>query len=285
MTEDRFDRNERLFGKEGQARLRQTRIAVMGAGGLGSHVIAQTALLGVGGITTVDRQDIALSDRNRYIGVWHTDPIPGSPKVALAKRHIHLIDPGIAVTPIKDDILSTAGLKAIKGADFVFGCVDNDGVRFFINEACVAYEKPLIDLASDVPEQGVFGGHVAIITGGHGCLHCLDLLDPDEVRRYLSPAEMIENEAAVYGVKTSALAESGPSVVSVNGVVASLGVTAFMVLATGMQVPYTFQTYRGDRGIVTRKTVTAPEECYYCSVVRGQGAQADLQRYFGRAAA
>ena len=74
----------------------------MGAGGLGSHVIAQTALLGVGGITTVDRQDIALSDRNRYIGVWHTDPIPGSPKVALAKRHIHLIDPGIAVTPIKD---------------------------------------------------------------------------------------------------------------------------------------------------------------------------------------
>ena len=285
MTEDRFDRNERLFGKEGQARLRQTRIAVMGAGGLGSHVIAQTALLGVGGITTVDRQDIALSDRNRYIGVWHTDPIPGSPKVALAKRHIHLIDPGIAVTPIKDDILSTAGLKAIKGADFVFGCVDNDGVRFFINEACVTYEKPLIDLASDVPEQGVFGGHVAIITGGHGCLHCLDLLDPDEVRRYLSPAEMIENEAAVYGVKTSALAESGPSVVSVNGVVASLGVTAFMVLATGMQVPYTFQTYRGDRGIVTRKTVTAPEECYYCSVVRGQGAQADLQRYFGRAAA
>ena len=285
MTENRFDRNERLFGKEGQARLRQTRIAVMGAGGLGSHVIAQTALLGVGGITTVDRQDIALSDRNRYIGVWHTDPIPGSPKVTLARRHIDLIDPGIAVMPIKDDILSAAGLKAIEGADFVFGCVDNDGVRFFINEACVAYEKPLIDLASDVPEQGVFGGHVAIITSDHGCLHCLDLLDPGEVRRYLSPAEMIENEAAVYGIKTSALGDTGPSVVSVNGVVASLGVTAFMAIATGMEVPYTFQTYRGDRGIVTRKTMTAPEDCYYCSVVRGQGAQADLERYFRKAAA
>ena len=78
---------------------------------------------------------------------------------------------------------------AIEGADYVFGCVDNDGVRFFINEACVAYEKPLIDLASDVPEPGVFGGHVAITTGNHGCLHCLDLLDPDEVRRYFSPVE------------------------------------------------------------------------------------------------
>ena len=285
MTENRFDRNERLFGKEGQARLRQTRIAIMGAGGLGSHVIAQCALLGVGGITTVDRQEVALSDRNRYVGVWHSDPIPGSSKVALARRHVHLIDPAITVTPIEDDILSRAGLKAIEGADYVFGCVDDDGVRFFINEACVAYEKALIDLASDVPEPGVFGGHVAIVTGRHGCLHCLDLLDPDEVRRYLSPAEMVENEAAVYGIETSALAEIGPSVVSVNGVVASLGVTAFMALVTGFQTPYTFQTYRGDRGVVTKKAITAREDCYYCSVVRGQGAQADLERYFRKAAA
>ena len=285
MTENRFDRNERLFGKEGQARLRQTRIAIMGAGGLGSHVIAQCALLGVGGITVVDRQEVALSDRNRYVGVWHSDPIPGSSKVVLARRHVHLIDPAITVTLIEDDILSRAGLKAIEGADYVFGCVDNDGVRFFINEACVAYEKPLIDLASDVPEPGVFGGHVAIVTGNHGCLHCLDLLDPDEVRRYLSPAEMVENEAAVYGIETSALAEIGPSVVSVNGVVASLGVTAFMALVTGFQTSYTFQTYRGDRGDVTKKAITAREDCYYCSVVRGRGAQADLERYFQKAAA
>ena len=285
MTEDRFDRNERLFGKEGQARLRQTRLAVMGAGGLGSHVIAQTAVLGVGNIAMVDREDVSLSNRNRYVGVWHTDPIPGSPKVALAKRHIHLIDPSITVTPIKDDILSAAALRSIEEADFVFGCVDNDGVRFFINEACAAYEKPLIDLASDVPETGVFGGHVAIVTGGHGCLHCLDLLDPEEVRRYLSSTELIENEAAVYGIKASALSETGPSVVSVNGVVASLGVTAFMALTTGMQVPYTFQTYRGYQGIVTKKTMTAPEDCYYCSVVRGQGDRANLERYFRKAAA
>ena len=285
MTENRFDRNERLFGKDGQARLQQTRIAIMGAGGLGSHVIAQCALLGVGGITTVDRQEVALSNRNRYVGVWHSDPIPGSSKVVLARRHVHLIDPAITVTPIEDDILSRAGLKAIEGADYVFGCVDNDGVRFFINEACVAYEKPLIDLASDVPEPGVFGGHVAIVTGNQGCLHCLDLLDPDEVRRYLSPAEVVENEAAVYGIETSALAEIGPSVVSVNGVVASLGVTAFMALVTGFQIPYTFQTYRGDRGVVTKKAITAREDCYYCSVVCGLGAQADLKRYFQKAAA
>ena len=280
MPEERFDRNERLFGKEGQIRIRQTRIAVMGAGGLGSHVIAQTALLGVGGIAAVDHQEVSVSNRNRYIGVWHTDPIPGSPKVMLAKRHVHLIDPAIEVTPLEDDILSAAALKAIKQADYVFGCVDNDGIRFFLNEACIAYQKPLIDMASDVPEPGVFGGHVVIVTGDCGCLHCLDLLDPHDVRRFLASPEMIDNEAAEYGINASALTETGPSVVSVNGVIASLGVTAFMSLATGTPLSYVSQTYRGDHGVVTRRTRTAVKDCHYCSVVRGQGDGANLERYF-----
>jgi len=285
MTEDRFDRNEKLFGKEGQARLRRTQVVIMGAGGIGSHVIAQVALLGVGSIATVDRQEISLSNRNRYIGVWHTDPIPGSPKVEIAKRHIHLIDHEIRVVAIQDDILSEAALAVLKKADFVFGCVDDDGVRFFLNEACLAHEKPLIDLASDVPEPGVFGGRVAIISGTRGgCLYCLDLLDQKDVRRFLSTAELVENEDRVYGIRGSTLSDTGPSVVSVNGVVASLGVTAFMALATGMKLPYTVQTYRGDFGTVTRKTTTGTDDCYYCcSTVRGRGDRANLERYFRRA--
>ena len=283
MSEDRFDRNERLFGKKGQARLRRTRVAIMGAGGIGSHVVAQTALLGVGGIAPVDREDISLSNRNRYLGVWHTDPIPGSPKVELAQRHIDLIDPDIEVRPVKDEILSADALDALKWADYVFGCVDDDGARFFLNEACLAYGKTLVDLASDVPEPGAFGGHIAIIDGTHGCLHCLDLLNPDDVRRFLSSVEMRENEAAVYGIEASALSQTGPSVVSINGVIASLGVIAFMALATSMKLPYTFQTYRGDRGIVTKKITTATEDCYYCSAVCGLGDKANLERYFNKA--
>lgn len=280
MSESRFDRNERLFGKEGQARLRQTGIVVMGAGGLGSQVIAQTALLGVGGIAPIDREELSLSNRNRYVGVWYTDPIPGSPKVELAKRHIHMIDPSIEVAVVNDDIVSAAALDALKAADYVIGCVDDDGVRFFLNEACLAYNKTLIDLASDVPEPGRFGGHVAVITKGHGCLHCLGLLDPDDVRRFFSSNQMRENEAAVYGIRPEALSQAGPSVVSLNGVIASLGVTAFMALATGMALPFTLQTYRGDLGWVTQKTAAGIEDCYYCTAIRGLGDRASLERYF-----
>ena len=280
MNDNRFDRNERLFGKDGQDKLRATRILIAGAGGLGSHVAAQTALLGVGKIDVADKEELSLSNRNRYIGAWHNDPMPGSTKVELAKRHINLIDPEIEVVAINDDILSPTVLSAIKRADYVLGCVDSDGVRFFLNEACLAYGKPLIDMASDVPEEGVFGGHIAIVSGDHGCLHCLDLLDQKEVRQFLSSAEFIENEAAVYGIEANALSETGPSVVSVNGVVASLGVTAFMALVTGMKLSYSFQTYRGDLGWVSRKMTASTKDCYYCSVVKGSGDMADLARYF-----
>jgi molybdopterin/thiamine biosynthesis adenylyltransferase len=254
----------------------------MGVGGLGSIVIPEAALLGVGAIAAADRQDLSESNRNRYFGAWHSDPVPGSSKVELARRHVHLIDPDIEFTAIHDDILSAPALDALKAADFVFGCVDDDGVRFFLNEACLAYEKTLIDLASDVPEPRKFGGRIAITTGDHGCLHCLDLLAPDEVRRSLSSRELLENEASVYGVSVASLSETGPSVVSMNGVVASLGVTAFMKLVTGMGLPYTVQTYRGDFGTVTRMLGQPSKECYYCSAVRGLGDRAGLDRYFNR---
>lgn len=280
MISERFDRNERLFGKEGQTRLNGMRIFIAGAGGLGSHVAGQTALLGVGDISLIDREELSPSNRNRYIGAWDTDAIPGTPKVDLAKRHIQLIDPSITVTATNNDIVSEDGLEALKKADVVFGCVDNDGVRFFLNEACLAYSKPLIDLASDVPEPGKFGGHVALITGEHGCLHCLGLLDQTEVRRFLSSEPTLENEAAVYGVDKGSFSETGPSVVSVNGVIASLGVTAFMARATGLKLPYSFLTYRGDLGRVTHKITTSIEDCYYCKLVRDTEDQANLKRYF-----
>lgn len=63
-------------------------------------MIAQTALLGPGRIGTVNREYFSLSDRNRHVGTWHNHLVPGTPKVELAKRHVHLIDPSIEATLI-----------------------------------------------------------------------------------------------------------------------------------------------------------------------------------------
>jgi hypothetical protein len=119
---------------------------------------------------------------------------------------------------------------------------------------------------------------IGIAWNGSGCLHCLGLLDPDDVRRYLSSEEEQAAEAAIYGVPRAALGEAGPSVSPVNGAVASLAAIEFMVAVTGMAEPRRLINYAGHLLRVT--TANAPEsDCPYCKGIRGAGAAADVERY------
>lgn len=277
--DDRFDRNERLFGKVGQQALRRAHIGIVGLGGLGTHVVQQLSLLGVGALTLIDDEELSRSNRNRYVGAWHNDPVPGLAKAELSRRLVALIDPAIRVASVRKNLLTPTAFAALCACDYVFGCLDSDGPRFVLNEFCLAYDKPLFDLASDAPEADYYGGRLAVVWADSGCLHCRGLLDNDDVRRFLSTDEILENEASVYGIDRRALDEAGPSVVSVNGVVASLGVTELMAAVTGIRPPKLHLDYRGDRGTVGVRLDKRDADCYYCSAVKGRGDAANIERY------
>ena len=275
---ERYDRNIRLFGEEGQHKLQGTRATLIGVGGLGSPLAQHLALLGIGQTTLVDDEDIDETSRNRFVGARHDDPVPGSAKVAIAERLIREINPDVDVTALKVGLVTPEAFDAVKAADWVFGCFDEDGPRFILNELCAAYTKPYIDLASDVPEPGVYGGRVCISWDGNGCLHCLDLLDPEDVRRYLSSEAEQAAQAAIYGVPHAALGETGPSVSPLNGVVASLAATEFMVAVTVMAEPRRLINYAGH--LLRLTTAKAPEsDCPFCKGIRGSGGSADVERY------
>lgn len=284
-SSNRFDRNERLFGRAGQQLLREAEVAVFGIGGLGTHVVQQLAYLGVGCIHVVDHEVLAATDRNRYIGSVHDDAVPGSRKVDLAERLVAGIDPGITVHKVHDAFPSERSLRALLTAGFVFGCLDDDGVRFVLNEACQAYEKMYFDLASDVPEEDRYGGRVTVVGGNAGCLLCRDVLDMDEIRRFLSSPGIVANEAAVYGVPRETLGISGPSVVSINGAIASLGVTEFMACVTRMRKPVPHLIYRAHCGTVARGIDNPRPDCSCCTRVRGTRSSADIARYFPKSPA
>jgi molybdopterin/thiamine biosynthesis adenylyltransferase len=132
----------------GQARLRKARVAVVGVGGLGTHVVQQLALLGVGVLLLIDDEVLSDTNLNRYVGVGPGDI--GQPKVKLGERLARSIDPSIEVVPIHAGLLTKVAFDAVKGADFVFGTVDNEGSRLVLTELCAAYARPYIDAASDV---------------------------------------------------------------------------------------------------------------------------------------
>lgn len=278
---NRFERHLGLFGAAGQDRLRRCHVAVVGIGGLGSIVVQQLALLGVGGLTLIDSEELADTDRNRNPLARLEDPVPGTWKVDLAERFVHSVDPAIQVVAIRDSLLSRDAFAAIREADYVMGCLDSEGARLVLTELCSAYERPYLDLASDVvpDDSGVtYGGHVVLSTEGKGCLVCLRVLDLEDARQEMEGPEARKQRLALYGVTAEMLDTSGPSVVSMNGLIASLGVTEFMVHVTGLREPVRHQTYRGHAGRLTNSKDT-PGDCHFCGSVRGQGADADVERY------
>lgn len=281
MTIHRFERQIGLFGAEGQVKLRTASLTIVGNGGLGTHVVQQAALYGVGDIRLVDDQELDNTNRNRYIGAWHTDPIPGSPKVKLAERLACLIDPQIRVTAINKPLISADAFAAIKTSNCVIGCLDNDGARLVLTELCSAYGVPYFDLASDVdPGPPLeYGGRVFLSRNGNGCLVCMGLLDLRQASHDLENPEERKTRAAIYGVANELLAKTGPSVVSINGVVASLCMTEFMAMMTGLREPQRLMNYYGRTGKVTVSTDEPADDCYYCKAVYGAGDGADVDRH------
>ena len=283
MNTERYDRNVRFFGKEGQDRLASASIAVVGVGGLGSHVVQQLALLGVGQLALIDPGEIKETNRNRYIGLRHDDRVPGTPKVAIGKRLAHEINPQIEVAAVQAPLTkaSLAAFESVVDADYVFGCLDNDGARLVLNELCSAYAKRYFDLASDILiGESQYGGRVCVAWDGSGCLVCYGEIDAVEAHVYSMSDEQRRDHEDIYGIPPDALGETGPSVVSINGVVASLAVTEFVLVATGMRSqPRGLLRYRGERGIVNLVTDVPKPGCYYCTGLRGKGDAAGLRQY------
>lgn len=284
MKNERFDRQIAIFGIEGQDKIQSTKVVLVGYGGLGTFVLPQICLLGVKHITVIEHETFSATNRNRYLGFLHSDfdveTGIGIDKVLVAERIAKGIDPEICIKVIRKKLESQEAFNAIIEADVVFGCLDSDGARAILNELCIAYGVTYIDLASEVFEDGLFGGRVAVVKDGKGCLHCMaDGLDQTEVRRYLASEQQLENEAKVYGVDKNSLAiGSGPSVVDLNGIIASLGVQEFKLHLTDPKLQSRFLNYRGHLKAISKVEVKQNNNCYCCSLFN-KGSESNVVRY------
>ncbi|EIJ44274.1 dinucleotide-utilizing enzyme possibly involved in molybdopterin or thiamin biosynthesis [Beggiatoa alba B18LD] len=133
-------------GIEGQTRLQQSKVLIIGVGGLGSPVAMYLAAAGVGHLYICDFDMVELSNLQRQI-VHSTQDI-GQLKVISAKRKLEALNPLIEVTPIAHVLTDTALLHLVQQVDVVLDCSDNLSTRFAINSACVQARKPLVSGAA-----------------------------------------------------------------------------------------------------------------------------------------
>ena len=171
FTEEQVERYSRHIllqdvGVEGQEKLLQARVLVIGAGGLGAPVSLYLAAAGVGHIGIVDADVVDLSNLQRQ--VIHFTRDVGRPKVESAKEKMLAINPDVEVTTYYEFLDSTNAEEIIRPWDFVIDGTDNFPVKFLINDACVRLGKPF-------SHGGIlrFGGQTFTHVPGSACYRCM----------------------------------------------------------------------------------------------------------------
>ena len=154
-------------GLAGQEKLAGARILCIGAGGLGSPVLAYLAAAGVGRIGIVDDDTVDVTNLQRQI--LYTTPDVGAPKVAVAAERLHALNPQIAIDPIPVRFDASNARELVRLYDVVIDGTDTFDSRYLINDACVLEGKP--DVYGSIFR---FDGQVSIFGAPGGpCYRCL----------------------------------------------------------------------------------------------------------------
>jgi adenylyltransferase/sulfurtransferase len=159
FSDDELDRYARHIvlreiGGRGQALLKAARVAVIGAGGLGSPCLLYLAAAGVGRLTIIDDDSVAVSNLQRQ--VLFTTADTGRAKVAAAAGHLAALNPHVAVTPIARRIDAGNAQALLSGHDLVTDGCDSFATRRAVADAALALAIPLVSGA-----VGPFDGQVA----------------------------------------------------------------------------------------------------------------------------
>ncbi len=163
----RYDRQLRILGLERQKKLKDSKVAIVGVGGLGSPIALYLAAAGVGHIKLIDFDKVSLSNLNRQIIHWTSDI--GKDKVISAKEKINKLNPNVAVTSIKQALSKDNAEALLSDVDICIDALDNWKSKLLLNEICVKLRKPLIH--AGVKE--FYGQILVIIPGKTPCLRCI----------------------------------------------------------------------------------------------------------------
>ncbi len=138
----RYDRHFILpkFGLEGQKKLKEAKVLVVGSGGLGSPLLLYLAAAGVGTIGIIDFDCVDESNLHRQV-IFGQDQV-GETKVAAAKSRLQNTNPYIDIHIFNERLTSDNAMEIIKKFDVVADGTDNFPTRYLVNDACVLSGKP-----------------------------------------------------------------------------------------------------------------------------------------------
>ena len=162
------------LGDEGQIRLINSRVAVVGAGGLGSPALLYLAAAGIGTIGIIDDDQVDRTNLQRQI--VHSDASVGSPKAESARERLTKLNPAINLVVHRTRLTDGNARTILSEYDLVLDGTDNYATRIMINDVCYGLKIPLIS-ASVVRFEGQLSTFTAYETGP--CYRCVFPQEPE----------------------------------------------------------------------------------------------------------
>jgi molybdopterin/thiamine biosynthesis adenylyltransferase len=166
---EKYDRQISLdeIGQAGQEKLRQAKVFICGAGGLGSPAALYLAAAGIGSLKIIDPDHVALSNLNRQI--LHGESDVGRFKVDSARDCLNRLNPLVAIETLAEALTADNAADLADGSDVIIDALDNLDARCILNKAAVNLCIPLIHGAVN----GFEGRVLTILPGRSACLSCL----------------------------------------------------------------------------------------------------------------
>ncbi len=154
-------------GVEGQVKLKEARVLLIGVGGLGSPLALYLAAAGVGTLGLVDFDVVDESNLQRQ--VLHDSDLVGAPKLESAERRIRAVNPLVRIEPFETRLTSENALDILRNFDIVADGTDNFPTRYLVNDACVLSGKPNV-----YGSIFRFEGQISVFAHASGpCYRCL----------------------------------------------------------------------------------------------------------------
>jgi len=300
----RYDRQTRLFGDRGQVILGQSRVAIVGLGGVGILLAEYLGRLGVGTIVLVDPDRLKIINLPRMIDATGRDAMSwltaktrpawlqalgfrfALPKVRLAKRIIRKANRKAKIEPFQTEIEDPAALEAVKSCDYIFLAADSHRARLLVNALAHQYLIPVAQLGSRIRSDQESGtvDHVHTVTRWvlphTGCLVCNQAINPARLQEESISKEMLKHQK--YTDDPDVVA---PSVITLNSETASQAANDFLFYITGLASQNASTGYIRTHPLSRKIEVVTPRkdpDCAECGLgsssrfARGDGASLPL---------
>ncbi|MDG6940003.1 MAG: HesA/MoeB/ThiF family protein [Nitrososphaerota archaeon] len=155
------------IGYEGQLKIRNSNVTVVGVGGTGSGTAQLLAGIGPKSMRIVDRDIVSISDLHRQ-QLYDTSKV-GYPKVEVAADRLERLNPDVEIVPLAEAVVPATAASLVEGSDLVLDCLDSMGPRYLLSRACLEAGIPYVYAGAIESYGTVF----TVLPGKGPCLDCI----------------------------------------------------------------------------------------------------------------